>query len=350
MAIRANDALLDAVISHQVLLQQFSNREVRALLKLLRQMEPRIVRQLERVRTNWSRARLDRMLSEIRRILAAAHIELRDRLTTSLRDFSDFEVGFTRQILTAQVPASIVIASPVLGDLRAAIRSEFFVGRTLNHWFKDLEASQSRSINQAVRIGWTEGQTNQQLVQVVRGTRARRFRDGILSTGTRHAEAIVRTSVNTVANRARQATFEANSDIIQGVRWVSTLDGRTSAICRTRDGQVYPIDAGPRPPAHVNCRSSVISVLKSWRGMGLKGLDPGTRASLDGQVPADLTYGEWLRRKPRAFIEQTLGKRKAKLFIDGDLEITSFTNRLGAELNLDDLRRLHPDEWARAFG
>lgn len=349
MATRANDALLDAVISHQVLLQQFSNREVRELLKLLRKIEPRILRQLDRVRTSWSRARLDGMLSQIRQILAAAHIQMRDRLTTNLRDFSDFEAGFTTQILSAQVPSSIVIASPVLGDLRAAIRSKPFVGRTMAEWFKDLTAAQSRAINQAVRIGWVEGQTNQQMVQAVRGTRARRFRDGVLSTGTRQAEAIVRTAVNTVANRSRQATFEANADIIQGVRWVSTLDGRTSAICRTRDGQVYPIDKGPRPPAHVNCRSSVISVLKSWRGMGLSGLPPGTRASLDGQVPADLSYGEWLRRKPRAFVEQVLGKRKARLFIDGDLEINSFTNRLGAELNLDDLQRLHPDEWARAF-
>lgn len=350
MATRANDALLDAVISHQVLLQQFSNREVRQLLALLRKIEPRIVRQIERARTSWNRARLDRMLSEIRQILSAAHIQMRDRLTANLRDFSDFEAGFTRQILTTQVPGAIVIASPVLGDLRSAIRSEPFVGRTLNEWFKTLTAAQSGAINQAVRIGWAEGQTNQQMVQAVRGTRARRFRDGILATGTRQAEGIVRTAVNTVANRARQATFEANADIIQGVRWVSTLDGRTSAICQSRDGEVYPLDSGPRPPAHVNCRSSVISVLKSWRGMGLRGLPPSTRASLDGQVPSDLTYGEWLRRKPRAFVEQVLGRQKARLFLDGKLEISSFVNRLGAELNLDELRRLHPDEWARAFG
>ena len=37
----------------------------------------------------------------------------------------------------------------------------------------------------------------------------------------------------------------------------------------------------------------------------------GTRASMNGQVPGNLTYNAWLRRQPRAFIDEVLGPTKA---------------------------------------
>ncbi|MGJ3101180.1 phage minor head protein, partial [Salmonella enterica subsp. enterica serovar Paratyphi A] len=56
-----------------------------------------------------------------------------------------------------------------------------------------------------------------------------------------------------VSNEARNETYRQNDDIIEKYEWVSTLDSRTSTICRARDGMTWEIGKGPMPPAHPNC-------------------------------------------------------------------------------------------------
>ena len=144
--------------------------------------------------------------------------------------------------------------------------------------------------------------------------------------------------------------YAGNADLIKGVRWVSTLDGRTSPICRARDGVIYDVDKGPRPPAHWNCRSTTVPVLRSWRELGIPAdeASPGTRASMDGQVPSDMTYQQWLKSKPAAFQDETLGKAKGRLFRSGGLTLDRFVNNKGREYTLDELRKRDAQAFAKA--
>ena len=146
--------------------------------------------------------------------------------------------------------------------------------------------------------------------------------------------------------RAYYPLYARNKRLVKGVQWVSTLDGRTSAICRARDGQDYDPEKGPRPPAHPNCRSGTTPVLKSWREMGLSGLPPSTRASMNGQVAEDLTYDAWLRKQPVSFQDEVLGQRKGRLFRAG-LKMDRFVNRAGDEYTLDELRQREAEIWTR---
>ena len=182
------------------------------------------------------------------------------------------------------------------------------------------------------------------------GTNALQYKDGVQEVSRRGAEAMVRTSVNHTVNVARTDTYGANSDVIKGIQWVATLDSRTTMICASRDGQVYPIDSGPRPPAHINCRSSTAPVLKSWKEMGisLSEAPEGTRASMDGQVAVSTTYQSWLEGKSAAFQDDILGPTKGKLFRDGGLTLDKFVDRNGAEYTLDELRRREADAFAKA--
>jgi len=154
-------------------------------------------------------------------------------------------------------------------------------------------------------------------------------------------EATVKTALSHTANVARESVYKANEDVIKGVQWVSTLDGRTSAICMARDGIVYPPDKGPRPPAHWNCRSATIPILKSWKELGIdaKEIDEGTRASMNGQVPAGQNYDSWLRTQSADFQNDVLGKGKADIFRDGT-SVTKFVDKSGRELTLAELRKL----------
>jgi hypothetical protein len=109
------------------------------------------------------------------------------------------------------------------------------------------------------------------------------------------------------------------------------------------------VDKGPRPPAHFNCRSSTTPILKSWRELGFDAdeLPPGTRASMNGQVPADQDYDTWLRKQPKDVQDDVLGKTKGDLFRAG-LKMDRFVDRKGAELTLDQLRRREKEIWEKA--
>ncbi|WP_187275389.1 hypothetical protein [Methylobacterium sp. WL6] len=144
-----------------------------------------------------------------------------------------------------------------------------------------------------------------------------------------------------IAAGASEATYERNADLISGVRWVSVLDSRTTPVCMARDGKVYEPGKGPRPPAHWRCRSTTTPVIKSFRDLGidLDEVPAGTRASMDGQVPADLTYGAWLAKQPASVQDEILGPTKGLLFRKGEVPVDRFVDRSGHAYTIDELRR-----------
>lgn len=75
----------------------------------------------------------------------------------------------------------------------------------------------------------------------------------------RDAEAVTRTAVSYVANRARQKVYNANADIVKKLQYVATLDSRTTLICAWRDGKIYDLGKEPTIPAHFRCRSVLVA-------------------------------------------------------------------------------------------
>ncbi len=69
---------------------------------------------------------------------------------------------------------------------------------------------------------------------------------------------------------------------------------------------------------------------------------------MNGQVPADLKYGDWLATQPKAVVEEALGKSKAKLFLGGGLKIKAFSSSLGDPLTLGQLKAKYPEVWESA--
>ncbi len=96
--------------------------------------------------------------------------------------------------------------------------------------------------------------------------------------------ALVRTSVNQVANAASQQTYQANQDVTQKYRYIATLDGKTSPICRSLDGRVFEYGKGPTPPQHFNCRSTTVPIV-NYEGLGIEPPKEGRRKAKEGTVP-----------------------------------------------------------------
>jgi SPP1 gp7 family putative phage head morphogenesis protein len=322
-----SERLYDLDVSHQIGLQRYGAGTVKRILSLLADVETDLVAQILKLswddlqRESARSARLNAMLDAIRVTTREGYAVLQKELRGDLIDLAAYEAEFQSTNLGKALsvePDSFV--QPTAEQLKAAVDSRPFQGRVLKEWGQDLEAGAFKRVRDAIRIGYVEGESVGQIVTRIRGTKAMRFKDSILEISRRGAEGVVRTAVAHTANAAKEEFFKANPETIKGVRWSSVLDSRTTPVCRARDGKVYPVGEGPRPPAHFRCRSTTVAVL-------------------DDVGPPEETYQDWLKRQPAEVQDDVLGPSKAKLFRDGDLELDRFVDASGREYTLQQLRR-----------
>ena len=353
----ANVLLLDELLRHQVYVERFKHGQLGQLRKFLNQLMDDVTSQLATRGSDLQQGtlrnqRLTALLQDIGRLSDQTADEMAAYTQGQLRDLASLESGVLATAVRLSVPVVVSFTAVTPNLLWTAINEQPMQGRLMTEWFKDYSQIQRTRIQDQVRISVVEGETVDQMIRRIRGTKAANYKDGVVQGITRRsAEALMRTQVNHVVTQARQLTIDENQNVVASVAWRSTLDGKTSEICRARDGKTYPIDSGPRPPAHPNCRSTIVPVLKSWKELGidLAEAPEGTRASMNGQVPEKETYQTWLKRQPAAFQDEVLGEMKAKLFRQGGLTLDRFVDeQLGRGYSLAQLRKREPGAFKRA--
>lgn len=340
-----NETIRDLEIRHQVGIQRLSSGVLNRLIRVLDEADAEIVARLIKrgatLEGSYTSKRLEQLLESIREISRDAHIAVGRELRQELRDIVRYETQFQTRLFERAIPIRLDLVTPSAELLDATVRSRPFQGKLLRDWVSELDAGKARRVRDAVRLGVVQGETVDQIVRRIRGTRANQYRDGVMAIGRRGAEAMVRTAVSHTTTVARDTLYEANKDLIKAEQWVSTLDTRTCPSCQGLDGQRFDLGQGPKTPLHIGCRCIRIPVTKSWRELGfdMDELPASTRASMDGQVPATQNYGEWLRNQSREAQEEALGATRANLFREGGLDVGRFTNRQGDQWTLDELRR-----------
>lgn len=75
-------------------------------------------------------------------------------------------------------------------------------------------------------------------------------------------QTLTRTVIQTQSNRGAINAYEANADILSGYEWLTARDERVCPQCRGLDGTIHKFGSKFQPPAHPNCRCTVIPVLK----------------------------------------------------------------------------------------
>lgn len=373
----ANQTLFDLTLQHQIAVRKYSQDVLEDILDHLTEVDQDLVKRLTGELTGFQRSRLKALLREVTALRSAAWKVLEGETTLNLETLAALEADWENGVLKQAIPIEFTTAAINIDAVKAAALAKPFQGATMAQWFKDLAAKDAANITRAITMGITEGQTTDQMIRALRGTAANGYSDGILSTSRRHAETIVRTATNHVSNAARNEVWQANSDIIRGLRWTATLDGRTSLVCAGRDGHVAPLNDKPlepgekllsppdvRPPAHPNCRSLMVAVLD---GIGMIGerptvTDTRTREKREvdfraqakaqgktiqqvrkewadanvGRAPAATNYETWLRTQPPAFQDQVLGKTRATMFRSGT-PIGDFVSSTGATRKVSDI-------------
>ena len=197
-------------------------------------------------------------------------------------------------------------------------------GQVVSKAFRGIATSQAEQFSQVVRNGLLTGETTPSIAKRLIGSL--QFGEEAKTVGqiaaaggqlTQVADnqiiALVRTSINQVANAASQQVYEGNQDITKKYRYIATLDTRTSAICRALDGKEFEYGKGPMPPQHFNCRSTTVPVI-DYKALDIPPPPEGKRASMDGPVPGNETYGQWLAKQPRTTQADALGPGKVAYF------------------------------------
>lgn len=364
-----NEQLQSASIGHAVDLQHLSNAEVRKIMALLNSVDAdlraQLIAAIESAGTQtFTVQRMNTVLASVLALNKSIYAEVGKVLVEVVSDLAKYEVSYQKELFQAVIPKEVRVVVSLntvnLEQARQIAMSRPFQGKLLKEWMSDLEVSRAERIRDGIRIGMVEGQTTEQIVRRVMGIKAEGYADGLLNRSRQDIEAVVRTAISHTAQGARDAFYKANADIVSEVRWLSTLDSKTSAPCRLRDRLVYTCDThqpvGHKVPwlsgpgrLHWNCRSTSTPIIKGWEELRLsKGLSESTRASMDGQVPASTNYGEWLKGQSAARQDQVLGPTRGKLLRDGNLDVGKFYNDKGKFLTLDELRDRDAASFAKA--
>lgn len=357
-----NELIQDESVAHKVSLEQYSLGVVRRIIALLNRTDAELAAQLmialERMPADsFTVERLESLLGSVREVNAEAYRRVEQELAGDLQELAGYESQWQFDLFDRVLPEPVKVRFPIARitaqQAYAAAMSRPFQGRLLRDWVRTVEAGRMTRIRNAVRQGYIDGKTVSQIVSEIRGTRANGYADGFLQLPRTDLATIVRTAISHTAATAREQFASANEDVVKAVRWVSTLDTKTSAMCRIRDQLTYT--AGSHKPIghkvpwlqgpgrlHFNCRSTDAIVTKSWRELGIPvdEMPPAQRASMDGQVPADMNYADWLQRQSRERQEQVLGVERARLLREGGLKLPDFYSPTGQWLTLEQLRKI----------
>lgn len=299
-----NDETLDAFLRRAVRMRAVSARTARELNKIISEADKETVATLAtRLRAVRS---LDSTIEAVNEIRRDAHDRLSGKMVADLTPMINGEAEFVSGFGRARKFGRATLAGIV-----SSVLTRPADGLTVDRHMDALQSSDTTRTARLVRSAVTAGQGVGQVIGGLRQTvfpRTAKYVLGTARTIYAHAQATV---LDNVAS--------TDLDDLRGLRWTSVLDGKTSAICRARSGEVYQPFEGPRPPAHFNCRSVMVPVFVS------------------GGDVVEPSYEQWLRRQPRDFVEEVMGKRKADIFLSGNISLDRFVDSAGRELRIDEL-------------
>ena len=371
-----NTKIADAAIGHQVDLLRVEAGLRRDVLTLMQTLSGDLAATLAKA-GEWDVESIPRKLKRLQGLkgqtdglIGDLYAKLESDTLTEMKDAATYAAQWAPQAINAAVGvdiASITLTPQLLNNL---VKNTLVEGAPSSQWWSRQSDSLKMDFSREMRMGILQGENLGDLTRRIRGRKENGYADGLLppaadaagkisrqasTKATRAAEGLALTSVQQVMSDARMEAYQQNADIIKGVQQLSTLDGRTSATCRGLDHAARALDGSPLPglpllpsggpPWHWRCRSVLIPLTKSWAELGIKGqkeIPPGTRASMDGQVPDSMDYGTWLKGKPEAFQKEVLGKGRFELWRDGKADLKDMVDQRGRPVKVRELVQIEP--------
>lgn len=341
----ADQAIADAIIAHAVDLLRLDASARAQVLATLADLQRQLVGLLaEADLAAPSRAAVQALLDRASTLVERYYAQASGEVAQSLHGAAVSQGAAVAAALRASVEGAAEVALPTAPDAAALVADALIQGAPSAQWWGRQAADVAFRFAAAVRQGIVANETNGEIIARVRGP------GGVMDLGRRNAEALVRTSVQSVAADARRSAFLANQDVVIGIRQVSTLDGRTTPTCIAYsdaqwslpdfapiNGTTLPYNGGV--PRHWGCRSVEIALTKTFADLGVKGKEPslGMRAAEGGPVPADMSFEQWLDRRTVAQQDEQLGVGRAQLWREGKITLNQLLDQSGNPLTTAEL-------------
>lgn len=351
----ASDVLVDLFMERAIDLLRLEAGTRNKVLTFLHELEGELVSQLAKIdptgvdAVSRQRARTEKLLAEVRGAIQGTYRDISTLMGREIREIIDDEFAWTGSAINTATSATFSDATLTREGLRNLVSDVLIQGAASKDWWSRQAGGLAEKFADEMRKGVALGESNADLIGRVRGTKDQA---GVMEMSRSSAERLVRASVQAAANTGREAMYQENDDLIASLQWHATLDTRTSKWCITRDGKHYsntpehfPKDGGPAwlegpGKIHWGCRSTSVPILKSWRDLGIDEdeISETTRASMDGQVPAQQTFEQWLKKQPVGRQNTVLGVEIADLWRRGKIGFRDLLDQSGRPLTTEQLR------------
>lgn len=197
--------------------------------------------------------------------------------------------------------------------LWASILNAFIpgVGVTVPTFLQNAGTSAQANIVNAVQAGYANNLPVDEVTDKIVGTEGTSYTDGLLNSIRRFSTSAINTAIQQVSVQT-QADIEA--DFVDSYQYVAVLDSRTTEICRSLDGQIFRYGAGPLPPQHVNCRSTIVPIERG------------------GDPYPSLSFDDWFAEQSQEFRDDAGMTGKGKFSTSKALTIAELEVRLSSML------------------
>ena len=350
--------IAEMFLTHSLNLLRFSAGTQDKILALMAAMSRELAAKLgEGEISTYGKQRLAALLRESNAVIASHYTGMQAELNRNLVGMVRIEADYTAKVLTQSLKIELGAKLPPATYLEKLVGDTLIKGASSANWWKRQELATQFKFADQVRLGAAQGETTSQIVARVIGTSAKavggnvEVMPGILKTSEANARALVHSSVQAVANAARLASFQQNSDLIECLVWLATLDSHTCLLCAMRDLHEYSLDdqepinhthewAGGPGGIHFSCRCVLSTRTKSFADLGIELDEPGdsTRPSDGGPVSSKLNFKDFLASKDKAWRAEYLGPGRAEMYEAGNITLNDLMNLKGRKLTLEELR------------
>lgn len=337
---------LNKLIQHQAYLYRLSSSEVVQLLQQFDQLSNTMLSKLRDCLDELSDAERTTLmagqyttpqLKTIRSLLQdwqrTLGTQLTDQFMLSAMALAFYEANYIAKQADQMIKANektliaLVKKKPMIG------------GVLLDALFSKIAGDSRLKVESLIRDALNQGQTNQQILQRIKGTKRLSYQDGILNQSRITIDMMTRTARSHVANVTYVDTYEKLG--AKYLRFVSVLDSRTSLICGSLDGTVWAINDPEirRPPLHPHCRSILVGVEASGDTLGQR---PAKNNQETKTVNSNTSFKEWFAQQDQTFQKNWLGTSRFELYQQGKYSLDKFVDPLsGQPFTLKQMQAIH---------
>lgn len=355
MALSDNRRLFDLATRLQIYTEGVKVDQSRQFNSILLKVRDNLTKNLGRVKyktlDGLSKAELNKLILSLRESQFKVYSEYTTQILEQLKEFMSADLAVNRQVFVTAFQeeddedeedpvdddeASKFILSTPAKDSHALFGVAAVTGNDERLWsqilnqpipanglyllpfIKTFTTSAQASIENIIRKAWANRQSVDETLTELIGDGAVQGTPSQLQRIAVQAQAVVHTSF---AHVAAIASVAVTSTLFGRYGWYSVMDQSTTAICSSRNLQIFRYGDGPLPPAHIRCRSHTAPVAS-------------------GSDLAEETFYTWMTNQPDDVQDDMLGEDDAEDLRDGTTKAKDMPKYEKVQpLTLDEFRK-----------